>query len=119
MNIHEGKLAEFKEAVRGSMAFLEANGPQMMAGLYIDEEQMVANGLQVHRNSEFILLHWKIADPYMRDVMQYSTTVKVELYGNPSDAVMQGMERLSAVGATISVRPRLVGFTRFPDAAPA
>lgn len=117
MAIHEGTLEEFKEAVAKSMNFLEEKGPQMMASVHIDEEQMVANGFQVHRNSDSILQHWQLADPHMRNVMQYTTTKSVEVYGQPNDAVMAGMQRLASVGATIVVRPRLAGFSRFPETA--
>ncbi len=119
MAIEEGKLEAFKEAVAKSLAFLEENGPQVMAAVYIDEEQMIANGVQLHRDSESILLHWQLADPYMRDVMQYTTTKGVEIYGEPSEAVMAGMERLSSMGATVVVRSRLAGFSRLPEAPSA
>jgi hypothetical protein len=115
--IHEGKLEEFKEATAKSIKFLEENGPQMMASVHIDEDQMIANGLQVHRNSDSILQHWQLADPYMRDVMQYTTTESVAIYGQPNDAVIAGMQRLASVGATVVVRPRLAGFSRFPETA--
>jgi hypothetical protein len=117
MAIHEGKLEEFKEATAKSIKFLEENGPQMMASVHIDEDQMIANGLQVHRNSDSILQHWQLADPYMRDVMQYTTTESVAIYGQPNDAVIAGMQRLASVGATVVVRPRLAGFSRFPETA--
>jgi hypothetical protein len=42
MKIHEGKTEEFQEGLRKSMAFLEANGPQLMAETYIDLEKMIA-----------------------------------------------------------------------------
>ena len=62
-----------------------------MAEICIDENEMRAHGVQVHRDSESILKHWKLADPYMRDVMQYITTTRVDIYGQPNKAVMEGM----------------------------
>jgi hypothetical protein len=112
--IENGTLEKFKEAVRKSTDFLETNGPQLMAEVYIDENEMRAHGVQVHRDSESILTHWQLADPYMRDVMQYITTTRVDIYGQPNEAVMEGMRRLSSQGAVISVTPRFVGFSRLP-----
>ena len=66
-------MEKFKEAVRKSTDFLESNGPQLMAEVCIDENEMRAHGIQVHRDSESILTHWQLSDPYMRDVMQYIT----------------------------------------------
>jgi hypothetical protein len=110
--IKKGALEKFKEAVRKSMDFLEINGPQLMAEVCINENEMRAHGVQVHRDSESILTHWQLADPHMRDVMQYITTTRVEIYGQPNEAVMEGMRRLSSHGAVLSVTPKFAGFNR-------
>ena len=112
--IQNGALEKFKEAVQKSTDFYEVNGPQLMAEVCIDESEMRAHGVQIHRNSESILAHWKLSDPYMRDVMQYITTTRVDIYGQPNEAVMEGMRRLSSQGAVISVTPLFAGFDRFP-----
>ena len=113
MEIHEGKLQEFQESMKKATAFLEANGPQLMAEVYIDIERMMAHVIQIHRDSESILSHWQMADPYQQEVMQHITTTRVEIYGQPNDAVMEGMQRLSGKGATIAVSPHFFGFNRF------
>jgi hypothetical protein len=110
--IHNGALEKVKEAARRSTDFLEANGPQLMAEVFIHENELRFYGIQIHRNSESILAHWQLADPYMRDVMQYITTTRVDIYGQPNEAVMKGMRRLSSQGAVISVTPRFAGFSR-------
>jgi hypothetical protein len=114
LQIHEGRLAELKAAVQQAVEFQEHNGPQLMMGVYIDEEQMQANGVQVHRDSDSILAGWQVADPYMREVMQYVTTTRVDIYGQPSEPVIEGMRRLAGGGATVSIKPRLAGFSRLP-----
>jgi hypothetical protein len=112
--IENGAIEKFKEAVRKSIDFLETNGPQLLAEVCIDESETRAHGIQIHRDSESILTHWQLADPYMRDVMQYITTTRVEIYGQPSEAVMEGMRQRSSQEAVISVTPRFVGFCRLP-----
>ena len=87
--IESGALEKCKDAFRKSIDFLETNGPQLMLEVYIDENEMRAYGLQVHRDSDSILAHWQLADPYMRDVMQYLTTTRVDIYGQPNEAVME------------------------------
>jgi hypothetical protein len=113
MKIHEGKTQEFQEGLRKSMAFLEANGPQLMAETYIDLEKMIAHAIQVHRDSESILEHWRMSDTYQQDVMQHITTTHVDIFGKPNDDVMEGMKRLAGTGATITVSPHFAGFNRF------
>ena len=112
--IESGALEKCKDAFRKSNDFLETNGPQLMLEVYINENEMRAYGLQIHRDSESILTHWQLADPYMRDVMQYLTTMRVDIYGQPNEAVMEGMRRLSSQGAILSVTPQFVGFSRLP-----
>ncbi len=113
--IQDGALEKFKEATRKSMEFLQSNGPQLFAEVCIEENEMRAHGIQVHRDSESILAHWQLADPHMRDVMQYITTTRVDIYGQPSEAVMEGMRRLSSQGAVLPVTPRFAGFSRLSD----
>ncbi len=91
---------------------LEVRAPE--AEVCIHENEMRAHGVQIHRDSESILAHWQLADPHMRDVMQYITTTRVDIYGQPNEAVMEGMRRLSSQGAVISVTPLFVGFSRLP-----
>jgi hypothetical protein len=110
--IEKGSLDKCKEAFRNSMDFLEANGPQLLAEVFINESRLRAHAIQIHQDSESILTHWKLADPYMRDVMQYLTTTHIDIYGNPGDAVMEGMRQLSSRDALITVKPKFVGFSR-------
>lgn len=115
--IHEGKLDAYKEGVTKSMEFIETNGPQVMAGVYLDEASLRAHGFQVHRDSESILTHFRLADQYMKDVMQHVTTKRVDIYGQPNEAVMQAMQKIVGQGVVLTVTPRFAGFERFPAAA--
>jgi hypothetical protein len=113
--IHDGALDDFKEAVQKTIGFLEANGPQLFGEVCINEAEMRAYTIQLHRDSESILTHWGLADPYQRDVMQYITTSSVDIYGQPNEVVMDGMRRLASQGAVISITPRFSGFVRLPS----
>ena len=110
--IQNGALEKVKEAARKSVDFIEANSPQLLAEVCIDENELRFHGIQVHRDSESILAHWQLSDPYMRDVLQYITTTRVDIYGQPNEDVMEGMRRLSSQGAVISVTGRFTGFSR-------
>lgn len=113
MQIEQGKLEEFKESVKSSLAFVEANGPQLMVEVYVDEENMRAYSFQFYRDSESILSHWQMSDPYIRDVMQHITVKRLNIYGQPNDAVMEGVRPFSEDGVIVTVTPHFAGFTRF------
>jgi hypothetical protein len=113
LEIHPGKMELFKEAAKKSAAFAEENGPQLIFEVFIDEGAMRAHGFQVHRDSESILAYWKIGDPYMREVMQYITTRRVDVYGQPNEAVMENMRKIAGNDVILTVTPRFTGFVRF------
>jgi hypothetical protein len=114
MQIEDGKLEDFKESVKNSLAFVEANGPQLMVEVYVDEKNMRAYSFQFYRDSEAILSHWQMSDPYIRDVMRHITVKRLDIYGQPSDAVMEGVRPFSEDGVIVTVTPHFAGFTRFP-----
>lgn len=113
MQIEQGKLEEFKESVKRSVAFVEANGPQFMVEVYVDEKIMRAYSFQLYRDSESILSHWRMSDPYIREVMQHITVKRLDVYGQPNDAVMEGLRPFSEDGVIVTVTPQFAGFARF------
>lgn len=113
MQIEQGKLEDFKESVKNSLAFVEANGPQLMVEVYVDEKNLQAYSFQFYRDSESILSHWQMSDPYIRDVMQHITVKRLDIYGQPDDAVMEGVRPFSQDGVIVTVTPHFAGFTRF------
>ncbi|MGH4008728.1 MAG: hypothetical protein ACRDTH_11340 [Pseudonocardiaceae bacterium] len=113
MRITDGHLAGFKGAIREAVEFVEQHGPQLMVQTFIDEQQMLAYSLQLYRDSESVLVHWRLSDPYISKVMEHCTVEKFDVYGQPSEEVR---ERLNQLGESLTtVTPRLVGFVRLPS----
>jgi hypothetical protein len=117
--IHEGKLEAFKESIRNAVTFAEANGPQLLVEVYIDESAMRAHSCQIQPDSEAILAHWRMSDPYIQAVMETCTLTRVDIYGQPSDAVMAGLGPVSTAGVVRTITPGFTGFGRFAKAAAA
>ncbi|MPY86117.1 MAG: hypothetical protein GEV00_23420 [Actinophytocola sp.] len=113
MQIRQGQLEKFKESVKKAVKFVEANGPQVMVQVYIDAKNMRAYSFQLYRDSESILAHWKMSASHIDDVMLHSTVERLDVYGEPNDAVMEGLRGLSEDGVTLTVTPHLYGFSRF------
>ena len=117
--IHEGKLDAFKESIRKAVAFAEANGPQLLVEVYIDDQAMRAHSCQIQPDSEAILAHWRMSDPYIQAVMETCALTRVDIYGQPNDAVMAGMGPVSTQGVVRTVTPSFTGFGRFANDAAA
>lgn len=92
MRIHDGHRERFDDAVRRAVEFVEAHS------------------FQLYPDSDAVLAHWSMSDPFIREVMEHCTVASFETYGAMSDAVLDGLRSGTAGGAT--VRPPLTGFTR-------
>jgi hypothetical protein len=113
MQIHQGELEDFKESVQRSIEFVETNGPQLLVEVYVDEENMRAYSFQFYPDSESMLFHWQISDPYICNVMQHSTVKRLDIYGQPNHAVMEGIRSFSNNEVIVSTTPHFDGFYRF------
>lgn len=111
MQITEGHVDAFKQAIRAAVEFVRGNGPQLMVQTFIDEEKLVATSYQLYRNSEAILEHWRLADPYIAEVMQHCTVAEFEICGEPSAAVMERMSTMLQEGRATQTL-RVAGFVR-------
>lgn len=112
MKIAPGKLDAFREAVKEAIDFVEQNAPQLMVRTYIDEEEMRAVSFQLYRNSEDVLRHWEMSDPYIQKVSANCTVEQFEIYGEPSEEVAAGIARFIGDGRARITKP-LAGFSRF------
>ncbi len=115
MRIHDGHREQFGEAVRRAVGFVEENGPQLMVQVFVDEERGEAHSFQLYPDSDAVLAHWSMSDPFIRAVMEHCDVASFETYGALSDAVLDGLRTGVAGGAT--VRPPLTGFTRLARSA--
>jgi hypothetical protein len=112
MKIAEGRLEPFSQAIREAVDFVALNGPQMMVQTFIDEEEMSAVSFQLYRNSQDVLRHWQLSDPYIQRVMEHCTVENFEVYGSPDSEVLAGLSQMIRDGRCRIVKP-LAGFTRF------
>lgn len=74
---------------------------------------MLAYSVQLYRDSESALVHWRLSDPYISKVMQHCTVEKFDVYGQPSKEVREGLNQLGESLTTVT--PRLVSFVGLPS----
>lgn len=104
--------AEFKKAIISAVEFANKYAPQLMVQTYINDESGLCYSFQLFQDSGAILRHWQISDPNISEVMKYCVVRSMEVYGNPSRKVRDGI--LESVGeASVSFTPELIGFCRF------
>lgn len=111
MRITDGHLADYRGAIEAAVDFTRKNAPQLMVEIFLDEEHMRAHSFQLYPDSDAILAHWELSDPYIQAVNRHCSVVSLEVYGEPDGRVRDG---LASVGVEVPVtfHPRLAGFTR-------
>ncbi|WP_408895690.1 hypothetical protein ACJ5H2_12340 [Nocardioides sp. R1-1] len=116
MRITPGHVEEFHQAVRRAVEFAEQHGPQYMVQVFVDHTQLVAHSFQLYADSAAVLRHWSLSDPYISDVMRHCTVESLELYGEPDEAVSEGLASMLADGVLRQAGRHAVGFVRGPQA---
>jgi biotin carboxylase len=111
-----GKLAEERERVPGLVDFVEANEPRLIAfNEYVNDDGTEVAVVQVHPDAESMAFHLEVIAE--RAAAAYAATVEattsIQVFGAPSDAVLELLERQAGAGVPITVKSfHLGGFTR-------
>ena len=111
-----GKLDDEKARVPGLVDFIEANEPQLIAfNEYVNEEGTEVAVVQVHPDAESMAFHMEVVAE--RAAAAYTETVDattgIQVFGTPSNTVLEMLRRQAGAGVPLSVKPHhLGGFTR-------
>jgi len=114
--IPEGGVDEFKAANREMGEFVEASQPRAFAWhTYISADEREATTIMIHPDSESLEFHLEVAASRVQRGTQMVRTRHIELYGEPSEALLEQLERISQAAGpfTVTVKPHLTGFSRF------
>jgi hypothetical protein len=105
-----------RRRVPGLVDFIEAGEPQLLAfNEYVNEERTEVTVVQVHPDAASMELHMGVVGE--RAARAYAetldTTTQVQVFGAPSDAVLQMLRAQAGAGVSLSVHAEhLGGFTR-------
>lgn len=113
MRITDGHLNDFRDAVSQAVAFAEQHGPQLMVQTFVDKERMRAHSFQLYRDSDAVRVHWKLADPFIQDVMRHCRVERFEVFGEPDADVAAGVRAALGEQCALTFSPRIAGFVRF------
>ena len=114
-----GKLDEEKTRVPGLVDFIEANEPRLLAfNEYANEAGTEVAVVQVHTDADSMAFHMEVVAE--RAAAAYAETVDattgIQVFGTPSDAVVEMLRRQAGAGVPLSVKPHhLGGFTRLQE----
>jgi len=112
-----GKLDDESARVPGLVDFVEANEPRLLAfNEYANEQGTEVAVVQVHPDADSMAFHMDVVAE--RAAAAYAETVdattSIQVFGTPTDAVVEMLRRQAGAGVPLSIKPhRLGGFTRF------
>ncbi|MCZ2527811.1 hypothetical protein [Streptomyces sp. HB2AG] len=112
MRIADGRLDGFRRAIAQAVAFAQEHGPQVMVEVFIDEERMLAHSFQLYRDSDAVRAHWRLSDPYIREVMEHCTVQHFEIFGEPDHGIVAALKTPDGESFPFTISPRLAGFNR-------
>jgi hypothetical protein len=114
--LQEGKLAAERERAGELGSFIEANEPQLLAfNEYANEDGTEVGVVQMHPDAASMELHMEVVAE--RAARAYAETLEattnIQVYGEPSEAVLEMLGRQAGAGVPMTVkRHHIGGFTR-------
>ncbi|MBP1632682.1 MAG: hypothetical protein H6Q11_970 [Acidobacteria bacterium] len=115
--LKEGKLEDYRRLSRKITDLVETGEPDMVHfGFFVDDETNEVTTLQVHRSAENMARHMQlVAAPHLKEsaeILDYST-MRIALYGAPTEAVLTQVRQLAGTGASVSINSPVAAFGRF------
>ena len=111
-----GKLPDEKKRVPGLVDFIETNEPRLIAfNEYANEDGTEVAVVQIHPDADSMAFHMDVIAE--RAAAAYADTVEattsVQVFGMPSDDVLDMLQRQAGAGVPLTLKPfHLGGFTR-------
>jgi hypothetical protein len=113
--VRAGRLEELKRAMGGLVELVEANEPQLEAyEVYFAEEGTMMTVVHSHVDSASLERHMSVAGPAFSKFVDLVRLMTIDVYGTPSDALMEQVRHKAALlgTATVTVHERHGGFAR-------
>lgn len=117
--LKEGKLEAFRQYLRDEKFFelIETNEPRLLAfNGYANEAGTEVTFVQVHPDAASMEFHMQVAREHIgRAYAEFleSAGSSTQIYGQPSDGVLEMTRQLAGSGVPLNVQPdHLGGFTR-------
>ena len=113
-----GKLADERKRVPGLVDFVGANEPRLIGfNEYVNDDGTEVAVVQIHPDADSMASHMEVVAE--RAWAAYAETIdattSIQVFGMPSTAILETLERQAGAGVPLRVRScHLGGFTRSP-----
>ena len=115
-DVREGSLEDLKAGIEDLVDFIERNEPRLLAyNVYFSDDGTRMTVVHVHPDSASLEHHLEVAGPIFRRFVEHVTLSSIQVYGKPSDKVLEQLQEKSRLlgGGAVVVAPLHAGFARF------
>lgn len=110
LKVKEGKLEALKEFSREGIKDLEADKPRTVVQLfYLDEDGTEMSVVHIFPDAEAFELHMEGVEERVAAAYEFVESRAVEIYGTPSDRVLESMRQVSTPGFSLTHYPEHLG----------
>jgi hypothetical protein len=117
--VYDGKLDDLKIGMEELVDFVEANEPQILSyNVYFNAAGDRITVMHIHSDPASLEFHMEVAGPEFSKVGEFITLETIDVYGQPSDDLVQQLRtKASSLGTgTVSVHDLHQGFDRLSNA---
>jgi hypothetical protein len=108
--IKDGKLDAYTQAYRQVAEMTKATKPGTVAHLaYANEDGTAASIIHIFPDAESMALHMRGVDELAKKAFEFMEIVSFEIYGSPSDEILEAMKQAAGTGVPLSVNPQYLG----------
>lgn len=113
--VKQGKLEGYKHYYRQVAEQAKANKPGTVAHLaYHNEEGTELSIIHIFPDADAMELHMKGVDDLAKKAYEYVEILSFEIYGKPTDAILERMLQIAGSGIELNIKPQLIGgYIRF------
>jgi len=115
--IKPGKENDFRKAFQEVADIVEAKEPKMLYfATHVSDDGTEAATVQVHADADNMAFHMQLVEDHIRgaaETMDFSS-MSIQIFGTPTDAILDQMRQIAGSGVSVTVRPAVVSFNRFP-----
>lgn len=108
--VKEGKLDQVGPVYREAAEYIKDRKPGTLAHLgFLNAEGTELTIVHIFRDAEAMESHMEAAAEAAKKGFQVIESLRLEVYGKPTDTVLERMKRIAGSGVALSVNPQPVG----------
>lgn len=108
--VKEGKLDGYKQYYREVAEMTERNKPGTLAHLaYVNDDGTEISIFHIFPDTEAMALHMRGVDELAQKAFDFVDIVRIEIYGRPSDILLDNMRQITGSGIEFQLMSKNIG----------